>query len=177
MSSYIEQLKILRDINRESLQKQVDEFLLDKCEKRVINYVNNTPIDKIPKFEAYIYYIDPPNPIMTSISTDIGATYITFETIVSSPIYLTIKQSGIYYNTTGIQSIYDKKVLLPNNYGIFTVTITDLTMGQFYYFTPFLKICNKIIFYDIIKQSMGTCILDSYEDFILDSYGDFILES
>jgi hypothetical protein len=177
MGSYVQQLKILRDKDRNSLTKQVEEFIINRCVKKVDFYQNTSQLDYVPRHEAYIYYTEP-NPPTATLDLILGLNLI-FNINVESNIVVPLKEVGICYNTTGHPTTRNTRIKLQPKYGTQILTLDSSYFDLFHnwYFRVYVKSCVGIIYsnQELINNEVEY-ILDSFENPILDSYEDALIE-
>jgi hypothetical protein len=173
MYSYIEQLQILKDRTKPALLKQVEDFCIGKCLKKVNYYSHDN--DKIAEnFEAYVYYTYPQPPEL-SLEGEMMGEEIHLSITVSSFILLTLSEVGAYYNTDGQFNRFNDKVLFPNVYGTTNQVMYSTDPDAVYFFKPYIKTCLGIQYGDIIIiNSTGDVLLDTYNNIILDTYSEII---
>lgn len=177
MSSYVTQIEIIRGESYEIRESQVEDFIIDKCVKRIERFHHVTGLESHPKYEAYIYYTLPAPPTITS-TYEIVSNGISFTVTTSSPIYLEILEIGIYYNQTGIFTDADSSLLFSLEYGTNTELLSELLFSpnKLYYFQPYIKTCIGTTYATSYSAIYESYLMDTYLEPILDTNSEFIFD-
>jgi hypothetical protein len=148
MISYIEQIQILRDVDRDKLTQLVNDFSIGRCIKKVQYYIHpNTDI--VDNFEVYIWYTLPAIPTI-QFQADLIGSYGKLTITVNSDIAIQLKEVGILYNTTGIFSEESILCKFPSKYGISSIELNSFLISTTYYFKPYIITCMGIGYGDIL---------------------------
>ena len=115
---------------------------MDKCLKRIVFYVNNATMDKVPRHEAYVYYTTPYPPETTLVTTT-SLLGLKLDLTVFSFVVLNLYEVGVHYSLNPNVTVNDAKILFPAKFGTNSVTIpyTQFEIGTTYYFKPYTFSC------------------------------------
>jgi hypothetical protein len=173
MYSYIEQLQILKGVSMDSLLKQVENFSVGKCLKK-INYYTHDNEKITDNHEAYIYYTTPTSPTI-QLKAEIVDNTIQLTLNINSNILLTLSEVVVYYNTTGIFNRFNEKVIFDNKYGTQYKTIYNIDVEEGYYIKPYITTCLGIQKGNIVTVNIvEDWLVDTYSIILLDTYNELI---
>ena len=172
MISYIEQIQILRDVDRDKLANLVKEFSIGKCIKKV-QYYRHPNTDIVDNYEAYIWYTLPKLPDIV-FQADLIGNYGKLTINVNSNIEIQLKEVGVLYNTTGIFTHDYNIYKFPTKYGTSSIETNSFLEDYLYYFKPYILSCMGTTYGEIVTAPISNYLIDTYGEVIKDTYNNFI---
>lgn len=185
MVSYTTQIEIIRGESYEIREAQVEEFIVNKCIKKIDRFHHVTGIESHPKYEAYIYYTLPEHPTLTVSYEQLSngvflspSNGLNFTFTVVSPIYLELLEVSIRYNKTGNFSETDPIVTFPLVYGTNSVLLHEsmLDHNTMYYFQPYIKSCIGTTYSDTLAIEYLSYLQDTDLEPIFDTDSNYIFD-
>jgi hypothetical protein len=174
MISYIEQIQIFKAKDKSTLVKQVKDFSVGKCIKKVQYYSHNINGEVVENYEVYIYFTEPELPVF-----ELTVTPLTLEAVlkmyIESPIWINLIEVGVQYNYTGTFTRFDEKIIFPNKYG--SNSILQTFTQQTVYVRPYIETCLGVSYGDIQEITLVDSLIDTYEELIYDTYNDVLVST